>query len=95
MTEKRKKAFALKYDGKNDAAPTVTAKGNGLVADNLIEKAKQHDVPIVSDESLANLLGELNINETIPLELYEAVASVFAFIYQVDEHARMTSQNKD
>ncbi|MDY0396351.1 EscU/YscU/HrcU family type III secretion system export apparatus switch protein [Virgibacillus halophilus] len=88
MREKRKKAIALKYDTKMNDAPTVTAKGNGLIAANLISKAKENDVPIVKDESLANLLGELHINERIPAELYEAVASVFAFVYQLDEQAR-------
>ncbi|WP_407058250.1 EscU/YscU/HrcU family type III secretion system export apparatus switch protein [Tigheibacillus jepli] len=68
-----------------NGAPQVTASGKGKIADNIIAKATENNVPIVEDASLASLLGELNINEAIPTELYQAVAEVFAFIYQVDE----------
>ncbi|SHF51191.1 EscU/YscU/HrcU family type III secretion system export apparatus switch protein [Ornithinibacillus halophilus] len=85
MKYKRQKATALNYDEQQDTAPKITATGKGLVAENIIEQAKLHDVPIVEDETLAELLGELNINEKIPEELYQAVAEVFGFIYKLDE----------
>lgn len=85
MTNERKKAVALSYDQVKDNAPKLTALGKGLIADDIIEIAKENDVPIVEDASLVELLSELNINETIPDELYEAVAEVFAFIYQLDQ----------
>ena len=84
MIEKRKQAAALTYE-KGRHAPKVTAKGKGLVAENIIEKAEQHDVPILEDASLVELLTQLNINETIPEELYEAVAEVFAYVYKIDK----------
>ncbi|MGJ9458843.1 EscU/YscU/HrcU family type III secretion system export apparatus switch protein [Oceanobacillus sp. CF4.6] len=89
MTEKRNKATALKYDQKKNSAPMVTAKGKGLVADEIIKKAKENEVPILEDASLVELLAELNINETIPEELYQAVAEVFSFIYHADKQMKL------
>jgi flagellar biosynthesis protein len=85
--KQRNEAIALSYQSDQHLAPTVTAKGKGLVADNIIEKAKEHSIPIQEDRNLVQLLGQLDINETIPEELYEAVAEVFAFIYKVDQKA--------
>lgn len=86
MNHKRKKAVALRYDQEQNQAPKVVATGKGMIAENVIEKAKENNIPILEDESLVELLAELNINETIPEELYQAVAEVFAFIYQADQN---------
>lgn len=93
MSEKNKPkplhAVALTYEAGKHSAPKVSAKGKGLVAAAIIEKAQKHDVPIQEDSSLVELLGQLAINENIPEELYSAVAEVFAFIYHVDrEHSK-------
>ncbi|MEI3606656.1 EscU/YscU/HrcU family type III secretion system export apparatus switch protein [Pseudogracilibacillus sp. SE30717A] len=84
MKENGKKAAALSYDRSVDMTPKVTALGKGLIADEIIQRANEHDIPILEDPSLVELLANLNINEAIPSELYEAVAEVFAFIYQMD-----------
>lgn len=84
MSEKRKKAVALRYNQEANQAPKIAATGKGMVAENIIAKAQENNVPIMEDHSLVELLAELNINETIPEELYQAVAEVFAFIYQAD-----------
>ncbi|MGJ7033962.1 EscU/YscU/HrcU family type III secretion system export apparatus switch protein [Anoxybacillus eryuanensis] len=81
---KRKRAVALSYNEQH-IAPIVVAKGEGVVADRIIERAKQYDIPIYEDETLAAMLGQLQLNETIPEELYKVVAEVFAFIYQVEK----------
>ncbi|SHN16008.1 EscU/YscU/HrcU family type III secretion system export apparatus switch protein [Gracilibacillus kekensis] len=81
----RKRAAALQYDFESDDAPKVTATGKGYVAEEIIEKAKANNVPIQSDPTLVELLSQLNINENIPEELYQVVAEVFAYIYQVDQ----------
>ncbi|KGX83692.1 EscU/YscU/HrcU family type III secretion system export apparatus switch protein [Pontibacillus marinus] len=86
--EKRREAVALNYDAEAEQAPKVVAKGKGDVATNIIEKAKENAVPIQEDPTLVNLLGELDINETIPEELYQAVAEVFAFVYNIDKQAK-------
>ncbi|WP_461200416.1 EscU/YscU/HrcU family type III secretion system export apparatus switch protein [Anoxybacillus sp. TBDG-1] len=81
---KRKRAVALSYDEQH-IAPIVVAKGEGAVAERIIERAKQYNVPIYEDETLVAMLGQLQLNETIPEELYKVVAEVFAFIYQVEK----------
>ncbi|ASN05741.1 EscU/YscU/HrcU family type III secretion system export apparatus switch protein [Virgibacillus necropolis] len=85
MNGKQMKAAALRYNQKQDKAPTIAAAGKGIIAENIIEKAKQNNVPMIEDATLVELLAELNINETIPDELYQAVAEVFAFVYRADK----------
>ncbi|MEN2766464.1 EscU/YscU/HrcU family type III secretion system export apparatus switch protein [Ornithinibacillus xuwenensis] len=85
MIEKRQKAVALSYDHDKDYVPRISASGKGLVADNILKKAKEHQIPILEDSSLVEILAELDINEKIPEELYQAVAEVFAFIYRTDQ----------
>ncbi|MEC5422709.1 EscU/YscU/HrcU family type III secretion system export apparatus switch protein [Virgibacillus sp. C22-A2] len=85
MKESRRKAAALRYDQKRENAPVIAASGKGLLADRIIEKANENNIPILEDSSLVELLAELNINETIPEELYLAVAEVFAFVYRTDQ----------
>ncbi|MBS7527477.1 EscU/YscU/HrcU family type III secretion system export apparatus switch protein [Fusibacter paucivorans] len=85
MDQKRKMASALKFNPEEDAAPQVVAKGIGLIAENIIEKAKASDVPIYVDEKLTNQLHQLEIGEQIPYELYEVVAEVLVFISKMDQ----------
>ena len=84
MTISRKKASVIKYDKNQDESPKLIAKGNGLVADHIIAEAENHQIPIKKDPSLSELLSQLEINQSIPEELYQAVAEVFAFIYSID-----------
>lgn len=85
--EVRKEAVALTYDKTKQDAPRIIAKGKGLIAEGILERANAHNIPVHEDGSLVELLGKLNINEQIPEELYQAVAEVFAFIYKVDQVA--------
>ncbi|MGM9924148.1 MAG: EscU/YscU/HrcU family type III secretion system export apparatus switch protein [Bacillus sp. (in: firmicutes)] len=87
MKEQRKEAVVLTYDPDKDAAPKVIGNGKGKIAESIINAAKANNIPIQTDPSLVELLGKLNINESIPVELYEAVAEIFAFIYQVDKES--------
>lgn len=88
MKNKKQKAAALRYDHEKEHAPKLIASGQGLVAENIINQAKENNIPTLEDPSLIELLAELNINETIPEELYQAVAEVFAFIYRADQQAK-------
>ena len=72
-------AIALNYDGKR--APVVTAKGQGLVAEQIIELAKAHDIPLHTDVAMVKVLSKLSLGDEIPRELYLAVAEVIAFVY--------------
>lgn len=84
-----KRAIALSYDQKSEHAPKVSATGKGYVAEQIIEKAREASVPIQEDPNLIELLGELNINEKIPEELYQVVAEVFSYIYHVDKNLEL------
>ncbi|MGO1367905.1 MAG: EscU/YscU/HrcU family type III secretion system export apparatus switch protein [Senegalia sp. (in: firmicutes)] len=78
-------AIAIKYKSDIDKAPKIVAKGKGIVASNIIKRAKSSDVFINEDENLANKLYNIELGNEIPLELYEAVASILAFVYEIDE----------
>jgi flagellar biosynthesis protein len=84
---RRKEAVALGYNQNTEEAPRVLAKGKGIIAENIIDRARENKVPIQEDPSLIDILSKLNINESIPEELYQAVAEVFAFIYKTDKEA--------
>jgi flagellar biosynthesis protein len=62
----------------------VKAKGSGSIADKIIEIAKQHDIPLVKDKNLVQVLEALDLETEIPPELYRAVAEVLAFIYRLN-----------
>jgi len=75
-------AVALRYDKKKMDAPTVVAKGAGAVAANIRKIARENDVPIVEDKSLArNLYKAVDIDGQVPFEYYQAVAELLAYVY--------------
>ncbi len=78
-----KKAAALKYD-MGDSAPRVVAKGKGKVAEKILEKAAENDVPIHNDPELAHMLNLLELGEQIPQELYDVVARILIFVAEMD-----------
>jgi flagellar biosynthesis protein len=82
--DERKMAAAIKYDPKKDRAPSILAKGFGIVAEKIIEKAREYNIPILSDPDLVKALTALDIAKEIPPELYEAVAQVLAFLYKIN-----------
>lgn len=88
--EKQKTAVAVAYQP-GDAAPKILAVGKGEIADRIIEKAKENDVPFYQDNRLAETLSKLQIGDTIPPELYEVVAEILVF---VDDMDRMKSKLK-
>ena len=77
-------SVAIQYDQQNSDAPVVVAKGKGVVAENIRELAKQHDIPIVEDKPLARLLHKtVEIGQGIPANLYKAVAEILAYVYRL------------
>ena len=67
-----------------DAAPKVLAKGQGLIAERIIELAQQHGIHVHSDPDLVEVLSKIEIDQEIPKELYRAVAEVLAFVYRLN-----------
>lgn len=77
-------AIALKYQRGEDNAPRVIAKGSGLMAQRILDLAEQAGVPLHQDQDLASLLKNVELNQSIPPELYDAVARVLSFVYSTD-----------
>ena len=79
-----KSAIALKYDSVKDESPRVTAKGSGLMAEKIIQTAKENDVPIREDADLIEVLSQVDIDQEIPPSIYNVVAELLAFVYQMN-----------
>ena len=82
--EKRKQAIALQYSP-DEVAPKIIASGTGIVADKIIEKAKESDVPLYRDNKLADTLSKLDIGDYIPPELYSIVAEILVCVDNLDK----------
>jgi flagellar biosynthesis protein len=80
-TEKR--ALALGYAPGEQQAPELLAKGRGLIAEQIIALAEQHQVHIHQSPELLEVLIQLELGEEIPQALYQAIAEVIAFAYQL------------
>jgi len=81
--KKVNRAVAIKYEQGYDA-PIVTAAGMGYIADKIMQKAEESKVAIFQNEELANLLSNIDIGSEIPLELYDAIAKVIAYVMDID-----------
>jgi flagellar biosynthesis protein len=75
---------ALSYEP-NEEAPKVIASGRGYLAEKIIEKAKESDIPLHQDAKLAQTLSKLEIGDMIPPELYEVVAEILVFVDKMDK----------
>jgi len=82
--KKLKSAVALKYQTETDAAPKVTAKGEGLVAERIIQLARENKVPIKEDPDLVQILSQVDINKEVPPSVYKVVAELLAFVYKLN-----------
>ncbi|MGR3317829.1 MAG: flagellar biosynthesis protein FlhB [Candidatus Anammoxibacter sp.] len=77
-------AVALKYDSIGMEAPSVVAKGMNLVAERIKELAKEHDIPVMEDKFLAQTLYKtVDIGQEIPAKLYQAVAKILSYVYNL------------
>lgn len=94
MTDsKPKKATAIKYDGE-DSAPIVVARGQGEMAERIVELAQEAGVHIRSDPVLTELLAKVPVGQEIPEELYQAVAEVLAYVYRLNGENREGTGSK-
>lgn len=85
MKKKQKKAVALRYKPSEDHAPKVTARGQGRIAEKIIELARRHGIPIKDDPDLIEVLSKLDLHEAIPPTVYIAVAELLAFVYSLNK----------
>lgn len=80
----RKTAVALQYEREKGGAPKVVAKGKGLIAERLIQLARENGIPVLEDKLLVEMLEKLNVNQEIPPELYQVVAEILVSIYRAE-----------
>jgi len=82
-------AVAIKFDMDEMDVPIVVAKGQDELALRIREVAKENNIEIVEEKPLARALYRIvDIGEEIPLDLYQAVAEVLAYVYQLDQERR-------
>ena len=88
--QRRQHAVALAY-GSGEPAPTVVAKGHGLVAEQIIERARAAGVFVHESKELVALLMQVDLDRQIPPALYRAIAELLAWLYYI-ESAQITGQ---
>lgn len=83
----RPRAAALRYHPDppwSDAAPRLVAKGEGKLAERILEEARRAGVPIERDADLMAALAPLEVDKLIPPELFQAVAVLLAALYRAN-----------
>jgi flagellar biosynthesis protein len=90
-----KKAVGLRYVPTLDRAPKVTVKGSGLLAQKIIELAREHGIPIKEDPVLIQILSQLDFYQEIPPSIYLVVAEILAFVYSVNNRWRDCQDRKE
>lgn len=76
-----RQAIALKYDGTH--APTLTAKGDEALAEEILRVARDYEVPIYENAELVKLLARMELGDSIPEELYRTIAEIIAFAWNL------------
>jgi flagellar biosynthesis protein len=79
--ERPKRATALRYDKERAGAPQVVATGSGLIAERIVEIAREQGVPVREEAGLAEALARLELDQEIPPDLFAAVAEVLVWAY--------------
>jgi flagellar biosynthesis protein len=82
--ERPRRAAALRYDKEQASAPKVIAAGAGLIADRIVEIAREQGVPVREDPALAEALVRLELEQEIPSDLFAAVAEVLVWAYGLE-----------
>jgi flagellar biosynthesis protein FlhB len=76
-------AIALKYD-RGMSSPKILAKGSDLLAERIKQIAREANIPLVENVMLARgLFKAVEVGDEIPMELYQAVAEVLAYVYSL------------
>lgn len=84
----RKTAAALAYDAKSgDSAPRVVAKGYGLFADMIVQRAEEAGLYVHRSPEMVSLLMQVDLDSRIPPQLYQAVAELLAWLYRLESGA--------
>jgi flagellar biosynthesis protein len=90
----RAEAVALRYAA-GAPAPEVVAKGRGMIAQTIIDRAREHGVYVHQSPELVSLLMQVDLDERIPPHLYVAVAELLAWLYRQEGNARAASRDTE
>ena len=71
-------------------APMLLAKGYGVAAEAIVERAREHGLYVHAAPELVKLLMQLDLDTQIPPQLYRAVAEMLAWLHQLDNEAAST-----
>lgn len=82
--DERALAIALAY-APGDAAPKVVAKGRGLIAEEILARAREHHIYVHQSPELVTLLMQVDLDDHIPPQLYIAIAELLAWLYRVEQ----------
>jgi flagellar biosynthesis protein len=88
------KAVSLQYKKGKNAAPKITAKGQGWMADRIIKMAQKNNIPIREDKDLLHLLSEIDVGQEVPESLYKVVAELLAWVYQLNQDYPVSEEAK-
>ena len=88
MSEDADIAIALQYDKEKDNAPRIVAKGMRLRSDKIRAIAKEYNIPIMRNVTLAGALYRVDVGQEVPEELYDAVAEVLNFVYALQQESQ-------
>ncbi|MFM7347445.1 MAG: EscU/YscU/HrcU family type III secretion system export apparatus switch protein [Tagaea sp.] len=88
------RAVALKYERGDAEAPIVKAKGEGLLADKIVEIGRASGVEVRSDRDLVRLLDTVDIDSPIPLEAFQAVAEILSYIYRKQDKLKPAGKER-
>lgn len=80
-----KQAVALRYRRGKDVSPRVTASGQGRIAEAIMKKAAEAGVTLMEDPDLVGVLSKVPVGDTVPPQLYKAVAEVLAYVYRINK----------
>lgn len=83
----KRKAVALKYEPDQDKAPRLTAKGEGYMADRILELAMAYGIEVSKEPDLVEVLAALEVDSVIPVEAYAAVAEILSYVYKANAAA--------
>lgn len=88
----RKKAAALAYEELKDYSPRVVASGYGKIAEAIISKAQEFNVPLFCNAELVDSLVRMDLNSNVPPELYQAVVDVFIWLQNTENNSGMSAK---
>lgn len=84
--DQSRKAVALQYEN-GAPAPVVVASGMGYLAERMVEIASENGVPVYEDSSLATMLSQLALGQTIPESLYQFIVDIYVYFLHFDPEA--------